>query len=134
METFPKVIYFDSIGNEDGWLSVIENNKQIPFEIKRCYYIYGTKTNVVRGHHAHRNLKQVLICVSGSVDIYCEFFGNKQTYHLDSPRKGLLLEGMIWRNMLNFSADAVLVVLASDYYNEADYIRNYDDFLKLSKK
>ena len=92
MTTKPEILLFNPKGDEQGWLVVLENNQAVPFETKRCYFIYGTKEGVVRGHHAHRKLKQLLVCVSGSVDIYCEYANSKETFKLDSPNKGLLLD------------------------------------------
>lgn len=132
MEKNPRMIEFIPKGDEDGYLVVLENNKEVPFDVKRTYFIYGTQGGIVRGHHAHHKLKQLLVCVSGSVDIYCEYKDKKETYKLDSPTKGLFIEGMIWHEMLNFSPDAVLMVWADDYYDESDYVRNYDDFLRLN--
>lgn len=118
-----------SHGDERGNLIALESNKNVPFEIKRVYYIYSTKEKVSRGFHAHRDLKQLLVAVSGSVDIYCEAVWGNKTIHLSCPFEALLLEGLVWREMHNFSKDAVLLVLASDYYNESDYIRSHDQFL-----
>ena len=132
MTTKPEIISFEKLGDEKGWLVVLENNTTIPFESKRCYYIYGTQEGVVRGHHAHRKLKQLLVCVSGSVDIYCEYADKKETYKLDQPNKGLILDGLIWHEMLNFSKGAVLLVLADNYYDESDYVRDYNEFLRLN--
>lgn len=125
------LVNLDICGDERGSLIALEAlSKQVPFEIKRVYYIFGTKPNVIRGKHAHYKLKQLLICVSGSVDILIDDGKNKDTIRLDSPDKGLYIDGFIWREMHNFSQDAVLVVLASDYYNEEDYIRDYIKFLE----
>lgn len=125
------LVNLDICGDERGSLIALEGlSKQVPFEIKRVYYIFGTKPNVIRGKHAHYKLKQLLICVSGSVDILLDDGKNKDTIRLDSPDKGLYIDGFIWREMHNFSKDAVLVVLASDYYNEEDYIRDYSKFLE----
>ena len=121
-------------GDERGSLISIENLKNIPFKIKRVYYIFGTNENVIRGQHTHKKLKQLLVCVSGSVCIYLETKNKKETILLDSPNKAILLDGLVWREMKNFSKNTVLLVLANDFYNESDYIRNYDKFLKKVKK
>ena len=121
-------------GDNRGHLVVLENEHNLPFDVKRVYYIYGTKENVSRGFHAHRELKQLLIAVSGSVEIHCEMNGQKTVYLLDTPDKGLLVEGMVWHTMENFSSDCVLLVLEDDYYNESDYIRDYKQFLTLSNE
>lgn len=134
MTTKPEILLFNPKGDEQGWLVVLENNQAVPFETKRCYFIYGTKEGVVRGHHAHRKLKQLLVCVSGSVDIYCEYANSKETFKLDSPNKGLLLDGLVWHEMLNFSKGAVLLVLADDYYDESDYVRDYKEFVTIQTK
>lgn len=120
-------------GDERGSLIALENGHNLPFDVKRVYYIFGTKSGVTRGLHAHKNLKQLLIATSGSVEIHCETNGGQQVYSLDRPDKGLLVEGLVWREMKNFTPDAVLMVLASEYYNEADYIRCHKEFSELEK-
>lgn len=129
----PEIIFFDIKGDNEGSLIALESNRNVPFEIKRTYYIYGTAEGVTRGHHAHRALKQLLICVNGSVEIYCEYGEKKEIFLLDTPNKGLIIEGLIWHKMMNFSPNTVLLVLADDYYDESDYVRNYDEFLKLNR-
>ncbi|MEY8765810.1 MULTISPECIES: sugar 3,4-ketoisomerase [Francisella] len=121
------------IGDDRGSLVSLEQNKNIPFDIKRVYYIYGTKENVRRGFHAHKNLSQVLICVSGSCKILVDDGKTKKDVLLEFPEKGLLIKGLIWREMFDFSPDCVLMVLASDYYDESDYIRSYGDFMEMVK-
>lgn len=119
------------LGDERGSLIALEAlSKEVPFEVKRVYYIFGVNDNSIRGKHAHYKLKQLLICVSGSVDVSVEDGKNKEIYHLDSPSKALHVDGFIWREMYNFSKDAVLVVLASEHYSEADYVRDYNKFLQ----
>lgn len=119
-------------GDERGQLIALEEvSEQIPFEVKRLYYIFDTTPGTVRGNHAHKSLKQMLICVSGACTIACEMpDGTKSEHRLDWPDKGLLIEGHVWRQMKDFSKDAVLIVLASEHYDEADYIRDYQVFLK----
>lgn len=118
-------------GDERGSLIALEELSQaVPFEIKRVYYIFGTTPDVVRGKHAHYHLKQLLICTSGNCDIDLDDGAVKHTVHMDTPRKGLLLNGFLWREMKNFSPDCVLMVLASEHYDEADYVRNYAQFLE----
>ena len=109
-------------------------NKNIPFEIKRVYYIFDTKDGVRRGFHAHKNLEQVLVCVNGSCEILLDDGKEKSIIKLENRNEGLFIEKMVWREMFNFSADCVLMVLASDYYYEEDYIRDYQKFLNLIKK
>ena len=129
-----KFINFEIKGDERGSLIAIEELKNIPFEIKRVYYIFNTKKNVRRGFHAHKNLKQVAICVKGS----CKFLlddGKERVDEivLNKPNKGLLIEEMIWHEMYDFSEDGVLLILASEYYDESDYIRDYEEFLRSFK-
>ena len=126
-------ILLEKHGDERGQLIAVENNKDIPFDIKRIYYIFDTKKNVRRGFHAHFKLKQVLICVKGSCKIHLEEGDESAEVTLDNPSKGLLINGLIWREMYDFSDDAVLLVLASDFYDEKDYIRDYNRYLKLAK-
>jgi dTDP-4-dehydrorhamnose 3,5-epimerase-like enzyme len=113
-----------------GQLIAIESlSELLPFEVKRVYYIFDTTPGTVRGKHAHKALKQVLICVSGACTIECELpDGGKSEYRLDWPDRGLLIDGLVWRNMKDFSKDAVLLVLASEHYTEGDYIRDYATF------
>ncbi|MBS9784588.1 MAG: FdtA/QdtA family cupin domain-containing protein [Oceanivirga sp.] len=117
------------LGDERGKLVALEGLKNIPFEIKRVYYIYGTKLNVARGFHAHKNLQQVAIAVSGSCKMLLDDGVNKEWVTLDSPNKGILINSMVWHEMHNFSEDCVLLVLASEHYDESDYIRDYDEFI-----
>lgn len=127
------LIKFDVKGNYEGSLIALESNNNIPFNIKRVYYIYGTKHDVIRGKHAHKNLEQVVICVSGSCDFILDDGKEKTTVHLNNPAEGLYLKNNIWREFTNFSPDCVVVVLASQLYDESDYIRDYQEFLKLGK-
>lgn len=124
-------INFTPLGDERGSLVALEALKTIPFGIKRIYYIFKTKEDVVRGLHAHKVLKQVLICITGSCQIKLDNGQSTETVILESPAKGILIEGLIWREMSNFSNDCVLLVIANEHYDESDYIRNYDDFLGL---
>ncbi|MDW7748696.1 FdtA/QdtA family cupin domain-containing protein [Halomonas sp.] len=123
---------FPHLSDERGSLVALEANKTIPFEIKRVYYIYHTEQGVSRGYHAHKDLKQVAICVAGSCRIVLDDGHTRKETWLDCPTRGLLIESMIWREMHDLSEDCVLLVLASEHYDERDYIRNYEDFLKLS--
>lgn len=120
---------FPPHGDDRGQLVAIEAMKDLPFEIKRVYYIYDTLTDVRRGFHAHRNLQQILICVSGSCKIHLDDGHETAEVLLDKPSEGLYIANDMWREMYDFSEGAVLLVLASEYYDEADYIRNYDAFL-----
>ena len=128
-----KLIKFDVKGDGRGCLVSVEGNKNIPFDIKRMYYIFNTQPGVERGFHAHHNLKQVVLCLSGECTFVLDNGKVKEEVVLSSKTEALYIEGFIWREMKNFSKDAVLVVLASEYYDEADYIRNYEDFKRLAK-
>lgn len=121
---------FDMHGDERGKLIALESlSEQIPFEVKRVYYIFDTTPGTVRGKHAHRQLKQVLICLAGACTIDCELpDGTKSSHRLDWPDRGLLIEGLVWREMRDFSKDAVLMVLASEHYDERDYVRDYGTY------
>jgi dTDP-4-dehydrorhamnose 3,5-epimerase-like enzyme len=123
-----KKLTFLTKGDERGNLIALEENKNIPFKIKRVYYIFDTKEGVIRGLHAHKNLEQVLICVNGSCEILLDDGKEKSIIKLENRNEGLFIEKMVWREMFNFSADCVLMVLASDYYFEEDYIRDYEEF------
>jgi len=117
-------------GDEKGYLIPLEGNKNIPFEIKRVYYIFGTKKDIRRGFHAHKSLNQVAICINGSCKILLDDGVDKKEVPLVVQDKGLLIRKMIWHEMYDFSEDCVLLVLASDFYDENDYIRSYDSFLQ----
>lgn len=125
-----QLINFRVEGDYNGNLVPLEAKGDIPFDIKRVYYIWGTNHDVVRGHHAHRKLEQVIICIAGSCDFILDDGHKKETVHLDSPNQGLYLKHNIWREFTNFSPDCVIVVLASEHYDESDYIRDYNVFLK----
>lgn len=127
---------FPVFGDMRGGLIALESlTENVPFEVRRVYYIFDTTPGTVRGKHAHIDLRQVLICVSGACTIECELpDGAVSEYRLDWPNRGLLIEGLVWRSMRDFSKDAVLLVLASEHYNEADYIRDYSSFKAASAK
>lgn len=126
-----QLLDFPINGDDRGSLIALEGaSPRVPFEIKRVYYIFGTTPHVVRGKHAHYNLKQVLVCVSGQCEIDVFDGTTTQTVRLDAPTKGLLIDGFVWREMKNFSPGCVLMVLASEHYNENDYVRNREQFLK----
>lgn len=125
---------FQQHGDERGQLVALEEFKDIPFEIKRVYYMYDTGQDVHRGFHAHKSLEQILICIHGSCKILLDNGTEKKIVSLESPYEGLYVSNDMWREMYDFSTDAVLLVLASDYYTEDDYIRNYDEFLDYIKK
>jgi len=126
-----RVIDIKELGDERGLLTVIEENNTIPFEMKRIFYIYGTAAGVRRGYHAHHRTRQALICVSGSCKVYLDNTNRKSDIILDSPTKVLLLEPNDWHEMYDFSADCVLLVLASELYDSNDYIRDYSEFVEV---
>lgn len=127
---------FQPHGDDRGQLVALEEFKDIPFEIKRVYYMYDTCEGVRRGFHAHKNLKQILICIHGTCKILLDNGEEKKVVPLEKPYEGLYVANDMWREMFDFSPDAVLLVLASELYDESDYIRDYDEFIKFvnSKK
>ena len=129
-----KLVDFKTLGDERGSLIAIEEGYNAPFEIKRVYYIFDTKEGVERGFHAHINLKQICIAVKGSCTFVLDDGIKREEIQLDNPNKGLFIEGLIWREMKNFSSDCILLVMADDYYCENDYIRDYDSFLRKVKE
>jgi len=131
MTAFYKLVDFMVKGDDRGSLIAIEQGYNAPFEIKRVYYIFDTKKGVERGFHAHINLKQIAIAVKGSCTFVLDNGKKREELKLDTPNKGLLIEGLIWREMKDFSSDCVLVVLASEHYDENDYIRDYQKFLEV---
>ncbi|MGI2191823.1 sugar 3,4-ketoisomerase [Shewanella baltica] len=127
-----KLIDFPSLGDERGSLVALESNKDIPFDIKRVYYIFCTHQGVVRGFHAHKKLQQVAVCITGKCRMVLDNGTRKEEVWLDSASKGLLIEDMIWREMHDFSNDCVMLVLASEHYDESDYIREYSSFKNIA--
>ena len=125
---------FPPHGDARGQLVAIEEGKDLPFPIRRVYYIYDTLPDVRRGYHAHRNLEQILICVNGSCKIHLDNGRETAEVLLDKPNEGLYLANDIWREMYDFTEGAVLMVLASMPYDEKDYIRNYDKFLQMLRE
>lgn len=123
------IIDIPKIENNLGNIAVIENGT-IPFDIKRVYYLFDIPSSAIRGGHAHKKLKQVLIAISGSFDVVLDDGKTKKTVTLNKPDKGLLIQNNTWRELENFSSGAVCLVLASTQYEESDYIRDYDVFLK----
>ena len=114
-----------------GSLIALENLKTVPFEIKRVYYIYDTKPDVDRGGHAHANLEQILIMMDGACEVLLDNGKEKKSIILNRPDVGLYIGKNMWREMKNFSYGAKLLVLASDLYDEKEYIRSYDEFLRI---
>ena len=121
------------ISDGRGSMVAIEAEKSIPFEVKRVYYIFGTQPGVSRGFHSHINLQQLAICVSGKCRMLLDDGKNRESVWLDRPNQGMLIGDKIWREIHDFSDDCVLLVLASEYYDESDYIRDYEAFLKQAK-
>lgn len=124
-------IELPNFGDERGSLVVIESAQNIPFEVKRLYYIYDAKPEIPRGFHAHKELSQIAFCLKGKCKMIMDNGVTKEEVWLNQPNKGLLIPSMVWHEMHDFSEDCVLLVLASDHFSEDDYIRNYDEFLKV---
>lgn len=124
-----KQLEFKQLGDEKGWLVVAECGKEIPFDVKRVFYIYGSDASVVRGRHANKKSEFVLVNVAGTSKVKVEDYkGNTQTYVLDHPHMGLYLPKMIWKEMYDFSADSVLLCMSNELYDSEEYIRDYQDF------
>jgi len=124
----PTLINFKPLGDERGSLIAIEAEKSVPFEVRRVYYIFDTKEGVERGFHAHKNLNQVAVAVTGSCEMVLDDGECETSVLLDSAQKGVLIGPGVWRVMRNFSSDCVLLVLADQHYDETDYIRDYEEF------
>lgn len=124
-------IDFPIFGDGRGELISIEGNKNIPFEIKRVYYM-SNFSNFPRGFHAHKKLSQVILCLSGSFSLKLDDGFNKETYILNSTNEGVLINNLVWREMHDFSDNCVILVLASEHYDESDYIRQRSDFEELT--
>lgn len=119
----------------DGNLVIGEAKKNIPFEIKRVYYINNLFNKVaVRGKHAHKKLEQIIFCINGSFELKLDDGTTKQTITLDNPYYGIRLGPLLWHTMSKFSRDCVILVLANDYYKEKDYLRDYKEFIEFLKK
>lgn len=118
------------LGDERGSLVALEAGKSVPFEIKRVYYLFATKDGVSRGFHAHKKLQQMAVCVTGKCRMVLDDGHTREEAWLDSPTKGLLVNDLVWHEMHDFSSDCVMLVLASEHYDESDYLRNYAEFLE----
>ncbi len=116
--------------SEDGNLIALENNKDIPFEIKRIFYIYDVKKNAIRGKHANKKSKMVIIPVSGSCYIKTHTKEKEEIFQLDSKEKGLFTDRMVWKEMFDFSPDCVLLILTDSFYDPDEYILDFNEFLK----
>ncbi len=126
-----KMLEFSEKGDDRGHLVVVEAIKDIPFEIKRVFYIYGSDSEVIRGRHANRKTEFVLINVAGTSKVKVHYpNGNECVFSLNKPHTGIYIPKMVWKDMYDFSKDSVLLVLASEYYDPSEYIRDYDEYLK----
>ena len=122
---------FKVLGDHRGQLVALEVNRQIPFDVKRVFYIYGTQEGIPRGNHSHYKTKQFLVSVAGSCKVTLDNGREKETFDLNQPNLGLFQDALIWGSMHDFSSDCVLMVLADEYYDASDYITNYDKFLEV---
>ena len=125
---FKDIVDLENEARPKGHLTPIEELEDIPFEIRRIYYITRVPENTIRGHHAHKNLQQVLLCLNGTVKISVSNLSEKEIHILDDPAKGLYIGPGVWREIYDFSPAAVLLVLASEHYIEDDYIRDYKTY------
>lgn len=128
-----KIIELPKIEDHRGNLTFVEGTRHVPFEIKRIYYLYDVPGGASRAAHGHKSLRQVMIAMSGSFDVSLDDGASRVTHRLNRPFEGLYIPPMMWRDLDNFSSGAVCMVLASDYYDEDDYLRDYDSFLRLAK-
>jgi hypothetical protein len=128
-----KLIQLSKINNRAGNITIVENNRDIPFDVKRIYYLYDVPSNESRGGHAHKALFQLVIGASGSFNITLKDGANERSIFLNRPDFGLLIVPGIWRDLNSFSSGSVCLVFASDFYSEDDYIRDYTEFLKLKR-
>lgn len=128
-----QVIQLPKISDPRGNLSFIEGGQHVPFDIKRVYYLYDVPGGSDRGSHAHKNLHQFIVAMSGSFDVVLDDGNQKRRFHLNRSYYGLYVSPMMWRELDNFSSGAVCMVLASDRFFESDYIRDYDEFLKSAR-
>ncbi len=129
-----RIINLPKIAEARGNLSFIESNKHVPFEIKRVYYIYDVPGGAERGGHAHKRLQQFVIAISGSFDVVLHDGRNEQRFHLNRSFYGLYISTMVWREIDNFSSGSVCLALASEFYDEGDYFREYNQFLKAAEE
>lgn len=129
-----KLVELPKIVDERGNLTFIESGRHLPFDIKRVYYLYDVPGGASRAAHGHKALHQLMIAMSGSFDVTLDDGRSKQRFHLNRSYQGLYITPMMWRDLDNFSSGAVCMVLASEFYDESDYFRNYDDFLRAAQK
>ena len=128
-----RILKLQNIEDFRGSISVLEGKKDLPFEIKRVFYIYDVPSGQNRGSHAHKTLEQFVICLSGSFDIYVNDGVTKKTFHMDRAWEGLYIPPMIWSSENNFASNSLCLVVVSDYYNEDDYLRNYGEFVRIKE-
>lgn len=128
-----KIIELQKNADPRGNLTAIEGQRDVPFEIKRVYYLYDVPGGATRAGHGHRTLQQLIIAMSGSFDVVLDDGSNKAKYHLNRSYYGLYVAPMMWREINNFSSGSVCMVLASDHYDEIDYYRHYEDFVSAIK-
>ena len=128
------VIKFKEFGDKRGQMVIVEGNESIPFEIKRVFYIYGTVPGVIRGQHANKESEFVLINVSGTSKVKITDGKESMVVDLDEPMKGIYIPKMMWKDMYDFSADSVLLVLSSAHYDAGEYIRNYENYIQMLKE
>lgn len=129
-----KILEFRDLGDERGKLVVVEGEYDIPFEIRRVFYIYGSDPNVIRGQHANRNSQFILINVGGTSRVKIDNGFESKIIELNKPRMGLYIDTMVWKDMYDFSKDSILLVLTNTHYDGTEYIRDYDVYLKEVKK
>lgn len=129
-----KLLEIPRFSDERGSLSVVESNGLIPFEIRRTYYLYDIPAGQVRAAHGHRLLEQFIVALSGSFEVTLEDGFARQTFRLDRPDRGLYVAPGIWRDLHHFSGGTVCLVIASELFDEADYLRNYEDFLAYARR
>lgn len=127
------IIELDKHSHDQGNITVVENGVDVPFEVRRAYYLYDVPGGESRGGHAHYELRQLIVAASGSFDVRLDDGNVKRTFTLNRPYQGLLVTPGLWRELDNFSSGSVCLVLASMAYEEADYIRNYEDFIEYKK-
>ncbi len=123
-------IEFPELGDERGSLVVVEGNKDIPFDIKRVFYIYGSDTDIIRGCHANRKSEFVLINVCGTSKVKMRYKNHEEIFVLNQPHTGVYIPKMLWKDMYDFSEDSILLCLSSESYDDSEYIRDYDEYIR----